>query len=197
MSRHDSSAPRSALGRFSARRLGLYVFLASLSALFAASIVAYLVTRTQNSAWRTAEMPDLPRWLWISTALIVGISATLQSALAAVRKNLLDALRRRLGLGTLMIVLFLVAQGENWLTMHHGTVDVSVRTLYPYTFYLLTGLHAAHVIGGLLPLGVVLYRARKREYSSSSHEGVVLCVQYWHYLGVVWLVLFSVLKVMT
>ncbi|HET9929853.1 MAG TPA: cytochrome c oxidase subunit 3, partial [Polyangiaceae bacterium] len=63
-----------------------------------------------------------------------------------------------------------------------------------YTFYVLTGLHAAHVVGGFVPAGIVFARARRREYSSSRHEGVLLCTQYWHYLGVVWLALFLVLE---
>jgi cytochrome c oxidase subunit 3 len=193
----ETAGAGSQRGRFSTRRLGLYVLFISLSALFAASIVAYLVTRAQNSLWRQPDMPALPRGLWLSTALIFGISATLQSAIAAVRKNHLDALLRRLAAGALQIGLFLAAQSENWLTMMRGTADVAVRTLYPYTFYLLTGLHAAHVLGGLLPLGIVIHHAWRRDYSSSSHEGVTLCVQYWHYLGVVWLVLFTVLEVMT
>jgi cytochrome c oxidase subunit 3 len=81
--------------------------------------------------------------------------------------------------------------------MYHGIFAAPVRSLYPYTFYMLTGLHAAHVVGGLVPLTLVMSRARRREYSSSSHEGVQLCVHYWHYLGVVWLVLFSALELST
>ncbi len=58
---------------------------------------------------------------------------------------------------------------------------------------MLTGLHALHVIGGFVPLLVVLGKAKRREYSSSNHEGVKLCAQYWDYLGVIWTILLSVL----
>jgi len=58
---------------------------------------------------------------------------------------------------------------------------------------MLTGLHAVHVIGGFVPLLVVQAKARRREYSSSNHEGVKLCAQYWDYLGVIWLILIAVL----
>ena len=60
---------------------------------------------------------------------------------------------------------------------------------YAFTFYWLTALHAAHVVGGFVPLGIVIARARRRQYSSSRYEGVRLCKQYWDYLGVVWIVL--------
>jgi heme/copper-type cytochrome/quinol oxidase subunit 3 len=50
-----------------------------------------------------------------------------------------------------------------------------------------------HVIGGFVPLCVAINKARRREYSSSNHEGVKLVTQYWDYLGGVWLVLVGVL----
>jgi cytochrome c oxidase subunit 3 len=193
-----SSAPRP--GKFaglSARQLGTYVLFASLSVLFAACLVAYFVTRAQSPLWRTAEMPRLPVGLWLSTVLIFCISAAFQSALWAVRKNHPGALVQRLWLGTALVGLFLFAQIQNWLAMYRGMFATSARSLYPYTFYMLTGLHAAHVVGGLVPIALVISRARRREYSSSSHEGVMLCVQYWHYLGVVWLVLFTALELAT
>lgn len=178
----------------SAHRLGLYVLFASLTMLFGAGVVAMLITRAQSPLWRTPEMPRLPYGLWLSTGLVFAISATFQSAVFAVQKNKLAALVTRLWLGAGFAALFLFAQLQNWLYMERALLGVSVRTLYPYTFYVLTGLHAAHVVGGFVPVAIVLYRAKKREYSSSRHEGVSLCTQYWHYLGVVWLVLFTVLE---
>jgi cytochrome c oxidase subunit 3 len=195
------SAPPAPLGStrpehagFSRHRLGLYVFFASLTMLFGAAIVAFLITRAQSPVWRTPEMPRLPHGLWLSTALVIVISATFQSAVFAVRKNKLAALVTRVRLGAGFAALFLFAQLQNWRYMEHALSQVAVRTLYPYTFYVLTGLHAAHVVGGFVPVAIVLHRARKREYSSSRHEGVSLCTEYWHYLGLVWLVLFTVLE---
>jgi cytochrome c oxidase subunit 3 len=199
MPRPASTSPGNPLARarsaISTRRLALYVLFASISMLFGATMVGYLVTRAQSPLWRTAEMPALPAGLWLSTLLIVAISATFQSAISAIRQNRSRALLRRLWFGTGLVVLFLSAQAQNWLYMERATVAVQIRTLYPYTFYMLTGLHGAHVLGGLVPLGLVIHRARRNEYSSSSHEGVDLCVLYWHYLGVVWLLLFTALKV--
>ena len=77
--------------------------------------------------------------------------------------------------------------------MYRATIATDARTLYGFTFYMLTGLHALHVIGGFVPLVIVLNKAKGREYSSSNHEGVKLCAQYWDYLGVIWLCLLSVL----
>lgn len=178
----------------SAHRLGLYVLFASLTVLFGAAVVGMLITRLQSPVWRTPEMPHLPHGLWVSTALVFAISAAFQSAVFAVRRNRLGALTTRLWLGAAMAGLFLFTQLQNWLYMEHALARVAVRSLYPYTFYVLTGLHAAHVVGGFVPVSIVLFRAKRREYSSSRYEGVLLCTQYWHYLGVIWLFLFAVLE---
>jgi cytochrome c oxidase subunit 3 len=60
-------------------------------------------------------------------------------------------------------------------------------------FYWLTGLHGAHVVGGVVFLTVCLTRAARGRYSASSHLGVELCELYWHFLGIVWVVLVTTL----
>lgn len=175
-------------------RLGLYVLFGSLSMLFGSTLVGYFVTRADAPVWRPVGAPGLPSGLWVSSALVVGISAALEAALIAARKNRLTTVSRRLAAGTVFAVLFLLMQALNWFEMHQSVASVEIRTLRLDTFYLLTGLHAAHVLGGLVPLGIVLLRNKRKEYSSSRHEGMVLCVQYWHYLSIVWVVLFVTLK---
>jgi heme/copper-type cytochrome/quinol oxidase subunit 3 len=65
--------------------------------------------------------------------------------------------------------------------------------LYAITFYMLTGLHAAHVLGGIGALAVVLVRAWRGDYGWAWFPGVRHLATYWHFLGVVWLVLFATL----
>jgi cytochrome c oxidase subunit 3 len=181
------------VGRASNKQLAVYVLFGTLSMLFGASIVGYLITRAQNPVWRTAAMPPLPLGLWGSSALIVALSFAMHRALAAVRQNRFEALVRTLGLAFLLAVAFVLGQSLNWRSMYAGQRLIDERTLYGFTFYMLTGLHAAHVVGGFVPLGIVLGRARRREYTSSSYEGIKLCTQYWDYLGIVWAVLLAVL----
>src|SRR5690606_26675202 len=75
-----SAPPRRLPVRLSSRRLGLYVFFASLTMFFAAGIVAYVITRSQSTNWRIETTPRSPAGLWLSTALVVSISAVLESA---------------------------------------------------------------------------------------------------------------------
>ncbi len=187
----------STIGRFSLRQFGLVILMVSMSVLFTATIVAYVWTRVSNEIWKTPDMPELPLGLFGSTLMIAGISVAMHRAVGDIRHNRGESLLRDLWLAFAFALAFLLGQALNWRTMAPG-LDANVpHPLYPFTFYMLTGLHAAHVVGGFIPLGIVLGRARRRLYTSSEHEGVRLCRQYWDYLGVVWVVLLATLWIVT
>jgi cytochrome c oxidase subunit 3 len=187
----------SIIGRLSLRQLGLIVLMVSMSVLFTASIVAYLYTRSQNPVWKTPDMPELPHGLFGSTAMLAGLSAAMHRASFDIKKNKNESLLRDLWLALAFAVAFLLGQVLNWSAMAPGLQANVPHPLYPFTFYMLTGLHAAHVVGGFIPLGIVIARAQRRLYTSSEHEGVRLCRQYWDYLGVVWLVLLVTMWIAT
>ena len=74
----------------------------------------------------------------------------------------------------------------------HFSPDVS---LFASTFFTMTGFHGAHVLGGLILLGLVLYRAATGQFSSKHHVGVAAVTLYWHFVDVVWIFLFGILYV--
>jgi cytochrome c oxidase subunit III len=187
--------PREDSFRMSSAQLGTLILLTSLGVLFAASLVAYVITRSQVDAWRVGGVRELPSGLLASTLLIAAVSASVQAAYEAIVHNRHDALERRLWLTLAFALAFLVGQSFNWVRIAREELGTGPPTLFAFTFFMLTGLHAAHVLGGFVPLGIVIHRARRREYSSSRREGVKLCVQYWHFLGAVWLVLLVVMYV--
>jgi cytochrome c oxidase subunit 3 len=189
----EPPANSSRIGRMSLAQLGLVVLFVSMSVLFGASLIAYLITRAQNPVWRTPEMPPLPLGLLASTAIIAALSIFMHRAVRAARENRNEGLMRELTLAFLCAAGFLVCQSANWRTMIPALHGSDPYARYAFTFYWLTALHAAHVVGGFVPLGIVLSRARRRQYSSSRFEGVRLCKQYWDYLGVVWIVLLAAL----
>jgi heme/copper-type cytochrome/quinol oxidase subunit 3 len=171
--------------------LGLWVFLASLSMLFAASIVGFVVIRLRAESWPPPGAPGLPFSLWISTALAVGCSVATQKALVAIRGG--DAVRlNRWLLGAMgCALLFLASQSWGWWVI---LGQESFRThLYGFAFIMITGLHGAHVLGGLLTLLVVWILALRDKYSWAHYHGVRNAAIYWHYLTVVWLILFGLL----
>lgn len=178
--------------RISTRQLGMLLFLVSLAVLFLASVVAYLITRSQHPNW-TAVEAVLPGGLLAAGVFLVGTSAGVEYAIRGVRKNRQTQLRHGLVLAGVFALGFLVTQGINWRTMLTLNASDQTRLLSLFVFYMLTALHALHVIGGFVPLWLVWRRAVQREYSSSRWEGVKLCAQYWHFLGVVWVILMAVM----
>ena len=188
LSERETHGPREPSFGVSARQLGVWVFFGCLTVLFSGTIIAYLVTRMQSPVWRTAQMPGLPLGLWGSTVLLVGVSASMHWSLRSAKKNGYDSLTKALWLSMLFAAAFLAGQTLNWTQMQPG-LAAPTKSLYIFTFYMLTGLHALHVLGGFVPLGFVITRAHRREYSSSRHEGLKFCVQYWDFLFVVWLIL--------
>jgi cytochrome c oxidase subunit 3 len=187
----------STIARVSLRQFGLVILMGSMSVLFTATIIAYVWTRVVNPVWKTPDMPELPLGLFASTAMIIGMSIAMHRAVSDVRGNRTDSLLRDLWLALAFGVAFIVGQIMNWRTMVPGLYANVPHPLYPFTFYMLTGLHAAHVVGGFIPLGIVIARARQRRYTSSEYEGLRLVRQYWDYLGVVWLVLLATLWIVT
>jgi cytochrome c oxidase subunit 3 len=172
--------------------LGLWILLLSLSVLFAASVVGYLAVRLRAPVWPPPGMPGLPPGLWASTAVLVACSVFLHRAVRSARTDRQDALRRSLAIAFALGILFLLLQAANWMQLIAR--EMTPRSgLYGFTFFVLTGLHAAHVIGGLISLAIVARRAFRGRYSSFFHSGVGYCALYWHFLDGVWIVLFVVL----
>jgi cytochrome c oxidase subunit 3 len=97
-----------------------------------------------------------------------------------------------LRLTAILGLVFLAIQTWNWavlIRMHGGPTD----GLYGFLFFFLTVMHAIHVIAGLAPLLVATGRARTGRYTREAHYGIRHLAIYWHFLGVMWLLLFGVL----
>lgn len=189
----DEHGPREKSFEASSAQLVMVLVLASLTMLFGTAIVAVAIIRSQNAQWQTEGMPPLPATLWVATLWLIGLSASMEGAKRAIAKNRHQQVRRALIAVGVFAIAFLGTQAIGFRTMAHAYAGADTRTLYPFAVQMLTGLHGAHVFGGLIPLAVVLRRHAHREYSSSRYEGVALLAQYWHYLGVVWLILLGTL----
>ena len=171
--------------------LGVKLFLAALSFLFAASIVAYVIVVRRIEP---AEQPLLPRLglgLGAATGLLLASSAALALGVRAIRRGDADRLARY-ALWTLCLgFAFLGAQSFNWWQLVALDLPPNAKDLHGFTFYMLTVTHALHVVGGLVPLALVTVRAQARRYTAESHEGVTNVALYWHFLDVVWLLMLA------
>ena len=174
------------------------LFLVSLAILFGAGLLGYVVIRLLALGEEPADVPALPRGLWLSTALLLASSGTMQAALIAARRDEAGRLRAAMVATTLLGLGFLAVQGACWLSWMGPMTDAlgdAERVFLLAGFYVLTGLHALHVIGGLVPLVVVTVRALAGGYSAGDHPGIVYTAMYWHFLDGVWIVLFLTLLI--
>jgi len=178
----------------SAGTFGMKLFLASLSMLFAGSFIGYLVVRLRAQDWRTEDLPALPAGLWISTAILLLCSLFVHRALKSIRQDNQSGLRTSLLISFILGLGFLVNQTINWLSLIEANLAPNSRNLYAFTFYMLTGLHAAHVIGGLIQKGIVTVKSYRGVYSHDYHPGVTYTAMYWHFLDVIWIVMFVIMQ---
>lgn len=188
-------------------QLGMIVLLISISVLFVAASIAVLITHhqvgiarapvdvahPQVDVWRLPGQAPLPWGTAASTLLLGFVSWELQQALVLIRNNRFTACLQRWRWAMVSGVGFLLAQALNARHLLAIEGEQASRSLFVFCYDLLVGLHALHVLGGFVPLVVVHSRLLRRDYSSSRHAGLTFCVQYWHYLGVVWLVLLGTL----
>jgi cytochrome c oxidase subunit 3 len=178
--------------RFEAGRFGMWIFLAALGVVFASTIVGYLAVRIDNGAdFVPVDAPRPPAILLASTVLLLVSSVTMQRALRFGRVG--DPRQGGMMLATTVLAIaFLVIQLVAWrqlLSENLGPTD----NLYGWTFYVLTALHAAHVVGGLPPLAITTWRASKGRYGPADYRGITYTAMYWHFLDAVWLVLYATL----
>jgi cytochrome c oxidase subunit 3 len=168
-------------------------FLASLGMLFAAALLGYLVIRLRAAEWPPAGSSGLPAGLWLSTGLVLAASAAMLLAERAARRGRQRALGGWLACALLLTLGFLAAQVFNWMQVAAAAVFPQ-ESLAAFGFYVLTFLHAVHVLAGLVPLLLVTLRARDGRYSAPGAEGLHLVGMYWHFLTVTWLAIFGVLN---
>jgi cytochrome c oxidase subunit 3 len=185
----------SAQARGSAGVFGMWVFIAVVAMIFLACILGYLVVRFDQPPgreWMPAGTPPLPGALLLSTGLLAVSSWTVQLAVRAARAGRQAQLVHALGATIALAALFLVVQTLAWNEMWRAQATIA-SGLYAWTFYVLTGTHALHVLGGLPPLVLAYRRTREGLYTPTDHAGLVMCAMYWHALDVIWVVLYATL----
>ncbi len=179
------SRPRANPLQASAARLGLSLALIALSMAFLALFTSYIVLRSAYRPWPPEGVRlNIPLG-WVNTAVLVGSSLALVSALKNARRGAIDGARVALQMGGLMAIGFLCLQALQYYWLIYEFGETIRSSPFGTTFYALTGLHALHVIAGVLWLLPLSFSARQR-----SVLAVELCGNYWHFVTVVWAAIF-------
>ena len=190
-----ASLAHDARGGISNPILGMLLFIASEVMFFAGLFAAYFSSRAQNQPWPPAEFEgilDPLSLILVATIILVASSFTCQWAVWAIRRNDRTAFLRNIGVTFVLGIIFLLLQAYDY-SLLFGEGMTMASGPFGTTYFTLTGFHGAHVFGGVLMLGVVLYRGMAGQFSSRHHDMVEAASIYWHFVDVVWIALFSVL----
>jgi cytochrome c oxidase subunit 3 len=168
--------------------IGLGVFLAVVSSLFALLISAYFM-RMQVADW--AQMPA-PKVLWFNTGVLILSSVALHYAQVAARRGRMKDVGDSLIAGNLFAFTFLVGQLYAWHQLNAAGYFLAANPANAF-FYLLTGLHGLHLLGGLVALVLTAEKVWRGVALAQVRLSVKLCAIYWHFLLLLWLLLFTLL----
>jgi cytochrome c oxidase subunit 3 len=172
-------------------KLGMWLFLASDALTFGALLAAYGAMRIGSLDWPPpASILNIPLTA-LNTFILICSSVTMVKALSAIRHGDVKGLQRFLLLTALGGAIFLGIQAFEW-TRLIGHDGLSLRkNLFCATFFSLTGFHGAHVFSGVVYLLVIYFRARAGEYSASNNLRVEVAGLYWHFVDLVWILVFT------
>jgi cytochrome c oxidase subunit III len=180
--------------RLPSAKIGLWVFLAVITSLFALFISAYYMRMGHGHTTVQDWSPVIePHVLWLNTVALIASSVAMQWARASLLRGEARKTFEGMLVAGLLTFVFLGGQYFAWQQLE-ATGFFSPQNPALAFFYLLTAVHGLHLLGGLFVWARTLTRMRQREFELINAKlSVELCAMYWHYLLIVWLVLFALL----
>ena len=190
---HDAS------GGISNVVLGMLLFITSEVMFFAGLFAAYFNVRANAAQWppinpETGEAFHLAILPFVgpATVLLILSSFTCQFAVWAIRRGDRTGFLRNIAVTFIIGIVFLGMQILDYALLYSEGITLQSGT-FGTTYFTLTGFHGAHVFGGVIMLGIVLYRGMAGQFSAKHHDAVESASLYWHFVDVVWILLFSLL----
>jgi cytochrome c oxidase subunit 3 len=171
--------------------VGVVVWLASELMFFAGLFGAYFTLRGLNDPWPPEGVKLETLTTSLATVVLVASSGAMHFAVVAARRGDRRASIRWLGVTALMGALFLCN-----LAFEYSQAEFKIDSnAYGSIFYLMTGFHGLHVVGGLVFMGAVAVAIAGRS-RAPAHETVEVCGYYWHFVDVVWVAMFATIYVL-
>ena len=174
------------------KKLVLWFALGSITMMFTALLSAYIYKQSSGH-WIFIELPTS---FIYNTLIIVFSSITLQWSHKMVKNSNLASAKNLLILTFILGLCFLIGQYFSWTEMISNEVYlIDPRSVSGSFVYILSGLHALHILGGILALGVMVYRGLKNKLNKHNILGLDLTLTYWHYLGLLWVYIYVFLLI--
>ncbi len=175
--------------RVNPKKFILWLFLVSIVMIFISMTSAYIVKRSDGD-WLIF---DLPEALLYSTFIIIASSITMHWGYLSARADSISKLKVALSLTFVLSLAFLATQFYGWSQLVDNDVYFVGNAAGSF-IYVLTGLHAFHLITGIIFLVIVLISASKYKVHSRKMLQIEMCTTYWHFLGGLWVYLFLFLS---
>ncbi len=175
-------------------RQGAWLLIASLAVFFFSSLLLYafyIYVRVRDRGDDLTSF-DVPKSFWFSTAILVGLSWSLQQSVSYAKSNATTALIKVLSVAFVLSLAFFLVQGEGLyqLIERMRTADRERLNLHTMTLVLAV-IHALHCVGGVVAIVWVLVKSFQRQYDHERYYGLQFCALYWHFLDIVWLCLLA------
>lgn len=162
----------------------LWVGLGSIVMMFAGLTSAYIVKRSQAN-WVTFDLPSV---FWYSTVVMVASSLTVILALRNFRERMMQRYKVMMLTSSLLGVLFIVLQVVGFSQLWNKGITLQASVSFSF-LYVIVGLHAVHVIGGVLALWIMLLRSYSSKVRTYSAVPIELVNTYWHFVDLLWIYL--------
>ena len=174
-------------------KLGIWMFLASEVMLFGGLISAYIILRSGSPDMiiPPREMMGVPLATF-NTFVLIFSSVMMVLALAAIQEGDIPRFGRYLGIVIACGFTFLFVKAYEYHHKWEEGITIS-NNLFGSFYYTLTGLHCLHVIGGIILMLYILRCGLRGEYTPTSHGRVEYAGLYWHFVDLVWVILFPIL----
>ena len=160
-----------------------------IAAVFVMRMGGHGISAEQQPDWKPMFWPPL---LWFNTAVLMLSSAAWEWARDAGHRGRRESLRAGLLAGGLLALVFLAGQLTVWRQLEDAGCGITATTMSAF-FYLITGLHGLHLLGGLTVWGRTAVKVLGGSELAEVRQSIDLCAIYWHFLLLVWLVMFGLL----
>ena len=188
----ESEHSMSVVSQHDNTKLAVWVFLGGEVVFFATLILTFLWTRLQN--WTTygefTSHLSIPL-IAVNTFVLIASSYMVVRSLEAIRAGNPAGLRNNMIVVIVLGALFLGGQAFEWTTLFRE--GVGITSTFGTPFFTVTGIHGTHVFVGLIWAVVVLINNRRGAFTEHEHRGMELFGLYWHFVDIVWIVLFTVI----
>lgn len=166
-------------------KFALYIAMGSIVMMFAGLTSAYIVREAQGN-W---EYYRLPVTFWVSTGVILVSSFTMHFGLRSFKQRMMPRYKMLITTTLVLGVLFAVLQWVGFQQLYANNIRVDGNPSNSFLF-IIAGLHLLHILGGIIALLIVFFRAFRTRVKVYNATGLEIVASYWHFVDVLWIYLF-------